>query len=58
MLLMGQEIQYMHSAAKTMETYIHFMYGHERILRHEGSLQVGGDDKVKLPHSSEWARTF
>jgi hypothetical protein len=40
-----------------METHIHFIYGHENILRHEGSLEVGGDNKVKLPHRNEWART-
>jgi hypothetical protein len=38
-----------------MEPHIHFIYGHEHILRYEGSLDVGGDDKVKLPHRSEWA---
>jgi hypothetical protein len=39
-----------HSAAKTLETHNHFIYGHEHKVRHEGSLGVGGDDKVKLPH--------
>jgi len=41
-----------------METHIHFTYGHEHILRHEGSLEVVGDDKFKLPHRRDWARTF
>lgn len=50
--------EFIHSAAKTMETHIHFVYGHEQILRHEGSIEVVGDDKVKLPQRSEWERTF